>query len=215
MRKTFIAAAVLSILAAPSTLLADTGFYVGLQAGVNLVDESKNDSSDGTFLLDFDPGYFVAAQAGYDLGTVYPLIGRGRIELEVGFRGNAVKSVQFAEGSVAAQGDINVLSVMVNAFGEAREFYPFIPYAGAGVGLAHLSVDGLRVAGRTLANDSDTVFAWQVGGGLGLALTRQVTLDLGYRYFSALNPEFEDSLGLVSESEYNSHTVILGARYTF
>jgi opacity protein-like surface antigen len=71
------------------------------------------------------------------------------------------------------------------------------------------------VSGQPFSDDSDTVFAWQVGGGVGLRVNPHLLLDLGYRYFSALDPSFSDATGAEFDSEYNNHTVFLGARLDF
>ena len=56
----------------------------------------------------------------------------------------------------------------------------------------------------------DTVFAWQVGAGIGYALTPQLTFDLKYRYFATSDPEFDGT-----EVEYASHNVYAGIRLHF
>ena len=54
------------------------------------------------------------------------------------------------------------------------------------------------------------MFAWQVGAGIGYALTPQLTFDLKYRYFATSDPEFDGT-----EVEYASHNVYAGIRLHF
>jgi opacity protein-like surface antigen len=69
--------------------------------------------------------------------------------------------------------------------------------------------------GGTVVDDEDTVFAWQVGAGVGLQAFRHLAFDLGYRYFQAVDPEFTDAAGVESRARYRAHSIILGARLMF
>ncbi len=59
-------------------------------------------------------------------------------------------------------------------------------------------------------NDDDTVFAYQVGAGVGYAVTEKVSFDVKYRYFATSDPEFD-----TTKAEYSSHNVYAGIRVTF
>ena len=56
----------------------------------------------------------------------------------------------------------------------------------------------------------DNTFAWQVGAGLGYAITENTTIDAGYRYmdYGSFDKNF-------SELDTDAHEIHLGARYTF
>jgi opacity protein-like surface antigen len=79
------------------------------------------------------------------------------------------------------------LATLASLYYDFPVSWRFKPYAGGGLGLAnnHFSVDsivrhnGNRVAGFS---ESNTHFAWQLGGGFALQVG-SVVLDLGYRYF--------------------------------
>ncbi len=57
---------------------------------------------------------------------------------------------------------------------------------------------------------NDTVLAYQISLGLGYAIREDATIDVRYRYSSALDPEFEGV-----EIEAASHNVLLGLRVRF
>ena len=62
------------------------------------------------------------------------------------------------------------------------------------------------------------VFAYQLAAGVGYVISKQITLDLGYKYFATAKPEFEFSAGFGGgkvEAEYSSHNIFLGLRYSF
>lgn len=54
------------------------------------------------------------------------------------------------------------------------------------------------------------MFAYQVGAGVGYALTPQVTLDVKYRYFATADPDFDGT-----DMEYASHNIYAGIRLDF
>lgn len=219
MKRWFLTAALCTLLA-PAAFAAEGGWYVGVQGGGSVVNISANESTEGTFNTEYKPGYFVGGTVGFDFGETYPAIGTGRVELEVGYRGNDIDKFEFridetTTGTFAADGDVTVFSAMVNTFGEMRELAPFYPYLGGGIGVAQLSLNDVTVSGQPFADESATVFAWQLGGGVGIRLNPHLVLDLGYRFFSAQDPSFTDAAGVKFDAEYDSHTVLLGARLDF
>ena len=80
---------------------------------------------------------------------------------------------------------------------------PFFAKAisSTGVGYANVDLDG---------DEDDSVFAYQVGAGIGYAVSDQATIDLKYRYFATEDPDF----GGV-DAEVASHNIYLGIRVNF
>ncbi len=215
MKRIAICAGLLLALFTPDLEAAEGGGYVGLYGGLSLVKGAKNDSSEGSFNFDFKSGYSGTLTLGFDLREDYPSIGIGRIEIEAAYRRNRLDEIEFEEASLTTDGDVRVASLMLNTFGEYRESYPLIPYVGGGIGLAQVKVDDARFGDMLLIDDSDVVFAWQVGGGFGWQMNRYLALDLGYRYFSTVDLRFTDASGQRFKSRYDNHTVLLGARIDF
>ena len=207
--------AVCLLLIAPSAEAADGRFYFGAHGGLNLVQGARNDSAPGSFNFEFDPGFVAAATLGFDLREGHPSIGVGRVELEAAYRRNSLDEVAYLETDLPAGGNMTVSSLMLNTFGEHRGTRPWIPYIGAGIGVARLELKEVRFGENVLVDDSTTVFAWQVGAGLGLEVSRHIALDLGYRYFSAFDPKFRDARGVRFESEYDNHQIMAGVRIDF
>ena len=58
-------------------------------------------------------------------------------------------------------------------------------------------------------NDDDTVFAYQLGAGVGYELIDNVSVNLSYRYFDTGEVELEDS-GEEVESSTTSHDLMAG-----
>lgn len=215
MKRIFILAGCLLALFPRTTLAAQGGWYLSAHGGGSILQSAENESTDGTFNMEFKPGYAFAAALGFDLAETYPAYGRGRVEVEVAYRQNDLDEMEFQEGGMAAEGEVTVASAMLNTFGEFRETAPYYPYLGAGVGVARIALKDVALGGRGFSDDEDTVIAWQVGAGLGWQVTDALVLDLGYRYFSAVNPTFTDATGEEFDSEFDSHTVLVGARLNF
>jgi opacity protein-like surface antigen len=71
---------------------------------------------------------------------------------------------------------------------------PLIPYVGAGVGGADVVFDtdqfGPNTSNFVTGGESDFVFAGQAFAGLRFRLSRNFSLDLGYKYFATDDPTF-------------------------
>lgn len=197
------------------THAAQEGFYLGIWGGGTLMDESKGSDQLGRVTVDYKEGTAAGASLGYDLGSRYPQVGQGRVEIEVAYRRNDLKDIRFAEGRLAADGDLSVWSVMFNSFGEFHGARPWLPYVGLGLGYAQLSLNDAQVAGADYADDSDGVFAYQAALGLGYQIGRLVTLDVGYRYFGTLDATFRLADQTSVDWSYDNHAVILGLRVKF
>ena len=92
----------------------------------------------------------------------------------------------------------------------------------AGVATLYLSntyaIDtGGSVAQRVLLYPSDdtTVFAYQAGAGLEIAINRILSLDAGYRYFGTAKGTFEKDVTRNVDLKYESHSATLGFRVKF
>jgi len=200
----------------PSVVLGDRGgYYLGGQLGLSAMDDVEAVGPNGPFNLLPDPGVAASLLVGYDFADSNPRLAKGRVELELTSRQNALDKVEFANGEFAADGDLVAQSALINFFYESRGMQPLLVYYGVGLGWAQVALKDALVSGAALADDSDEVFAYQVGLGLGYQVTGSLTLDAGYRYFATQDAELKDSRGRDLSVEYQNHTILLGARYMF
>lgn len=204
-----------SIVVASPAKSADYIPYATIQAGGVFLDEIKNKDSHGTYNMDLKTGFSGALILGADLGDNFPKIGKGRLELEIGYRKNALDEVEFVEGSVNASGDITLITMMLNSCGGVPVNDRLDAYICGGVGAGQVSLNDVRVESQDLVDDEDVVFAWQVGTGIGYTLSKRLTLDIGYRYLGTSHPKFTDSQGNSFNSQYSSHNIIVGLRTSF
>jgi opacity protein-like surface antigen len=168
----------------------------------------------------YDPSIDVGGTAGYDFGMF-------RLEGELSYKRADIKSItDQADGFQfrAVDGNIGALAMMFNAFFDLHNNTPVTPYLGGGIGFAAMNLSDTfgtdtRVGPpqRTLiyASDSDTVFAYQAGVGLDIALNRQLSLDLGYRYFATDNATFNGDNLTATSLKFESHNATVGLRVRF
>lgn len=118
-------------------------------------------------------------------------------------------------------GDFQALTFKVNGFYDIDLGFAWKPYVGGGIGLTKVSVDvSSGTTGNVLVDDSETVFSYQVGGGVGyefpLPEGRSVTVSLDYRYFDAGTPTFTGyESNLDFDASISGNYVGVGLRYGF
>jgi opacity protein-like surface antigen len=166
---------------APVVKTCDEGFYISGAAGIGFP-SAEIEGYD----IDLDSGLVLNGALGYNFGSA-------RVEAAIGYQSHDFSDSDDEDGSI--------LTVMGNAYYDFDAGSGVKPYIMGGLGIA--SVD-------SSVTDDETVFAWQVGAGLGFEIAECTTLDLGYRY---LKPSDLDVYGYNVEIE--SHNITLGLRYQF
>ena len=204
---------------------ARQGGYMSAFLGVNVNSDTDVASTDFIANRDFsdrvafDPSLNIGATAGYDFGMV-------RLEGELSFKHAGIRSVtsqidgfQFHN----VNGSIGASTLLLNGFYDLHNDSRFTPYLGGGIGFASLylsdttGIDTRGVASRVTlyGAENDTVFAWQVGTGVAIALNHQCSLDLGYRYFMTGKGNFDSDLGIATSMRFVGHNVAAGIRLNF
>lgn len=228
--KTFpICLLVFVVWALPAVCLAGPGIpgpYVSGFIGVNIPVDTDVPSTDfvvnDTFndRVEFDPGINVGGAVGYDFRTV-------RLEGEVSYKHATIKTITDQITGTRFRnpdGNLGVLAFMFNGFIDLHNYSPFTPYLGGGIGFAAMDLSdtyGITTSGGTSKTTllygaaNDTVFAYQFGAGLDIALNRRLSLDIGYRYFGTSSADFNSDVDISSSLKYESHTTTLGFRYKY
>jgi len=94
----------------------------------------------------------------------------------------------FLPGTNEYTADIESWVGLWNAYADLGTYWCVTPYVGAGIGIASVSVLGLKdvnVPNGGIAygaDNTETNFAWAVYGGLAYDVNPSLTLDLSYRY---------------------------------
>lgn len=126
----------------------------------------------------------------------------------------------FATGTQSLSGDISALTFMGNVYYDFDLGSGWKPYVGGGLGVASISLESKSASGTTLADDKDTVFAYQAGGGVGYEFAASedhaITVSLDWRYFRTADPTFKGAVtGAEFDTEIGGHEVSAGLRYGF
>lgn len=191
----------LLLLSSPIFAAEEKPYYISGNIGLSLVDATVSDPRIAfTVESELETDFMFGAAVGYDFGM-------GRIEGEIGY---SMHDLEASGASVASGGDIDILSLLINGFYDIETKSPVTPYVGGGVGVAFIDIEDVSVSGIVIENKNDKVFAYQLGAGIGYAVTDSVTLDFGYRYFAASDPDFDGT-----EAEVSSHNFTVGARFSF
>jgi outer membrane autotransporter protein len=167
--------------------------------------------------INFDTGIYTGATGGYDFGYV-------RLEGELSYKHNSMSGIKDNNSPSTSyrniEGDVGVFATMFNAFIDLSNDSPITPYFGGGIGFANIyisdtdaTVNGIRQP--LYDSDSDTVFAYQAGAGVEIALRPRYSLDIGYRYFATDKAKFNNSFNPTNGLKMESHNVAVGFRFKF
>ena len=216
MQKTFqcLIVAALLILGLNTSAQA-AGYYIGFLGGGSFLPESKANDALGSTNFSFDGGFDGSISLGYDLGTAYPKIGRGRVELEFNKASNDLDEAEFIDNSSGASGSAERTSIMLNTIGEYTTQSGIIIYALLGLGWAEISLDNVSIMGELFVDDSNSQLAYQLGFGFGRRLSEHLTVDIGYRFYGTTSQDFTKEDGTRLDFEYASHRVVAGLRLNF
>ena len=133
----------------------------------------------------------------------------------------------FLPGTNEYTADIESWLGLVNAYVDLGTYMCITPYVGAGIGIASVSVLGLKdvnVPNNSVfygADNTETNFAWAVYGGLAYEVNPSVTLDLAYRYTDLGDAKSGTVTAYDNSSSYSgvyinditSHDLMLGVRW--
>ena len=197
--------------------VASAQWYVSGNAGAVMVQDSDVEiSGPGGSLpaeVEFDTGFGIT-------GAIGRVFGSWRVEGEVGYRGNdldqgtipavTIGGVAFPAMTGDVEGEISALSFMANVWYDFNIGGSLVPFVGGGIGIAKLDLDLDAVN----FSESDTVFAYQFGGGVGYKVNPNILVNVQYRYFGTTDPEFENG-GATVEAEYGSHNIMGGVTFLF
>ena len=140
-----------------------------------------------------------------------------RAEIEFALRGNSEKSwdSHFDGDSISTKGLWNTSTLFLNLYYDIQTGTPFVPYIGAGAGLAFNYVEYTGHNNTTVehgsVSDNFTNFAWNVGAGVAYNFNENFAVDLGYRFMMMGYNEVDSS---ISNQPYNNE-FMLGLRFTF
>ncbi len=228
MRKLAIAMALASTALAAPAVARDQSFYVGIEGGGMIVEDTDFDvgyddlSYDEAINIDHKIGLDLDVIAGYDFGMF-------RVEGELGYKRASIDEIQlsgeFGSGidvdSIDVDGNVRVLSGMVNLLLDFGDDSGWSGFVGPGIGLAsvryEIGSDGFDedfdFDGST--SESDSGIAWQVTAGVRKAITYNLDFGVKYRFFNVKNIEFGDANDGELSGRFRSHSLLASLVYNF
>ena len=187
------------------------GLYVGLGAGVNIMQNEPLKSVDGLnttgINLKTNLGGVGAASVGWGFGNGL------RTEIEFSYRYNGLDQLSGRGVSLKLGGSEQKFGPMVNVLYDFTTLSPFVsPYIGAGAGYQWV-YENLSLGG---ASGSQTVgaFAYQgiAGAAIPLPSVPGLSLTVEYRFMGTSGDR--DYSGLKFGNDFN-HSILVGVRYAF
>lgn len=207
------------------------GPYLKIVGGVNFSsdDPSLLDTAGGAggfSTINRDTGFDLGVAFGYAWGNRWgPLA--PRTEFEIGYLANDVSNIStFTAGGVIVgtaaptSGEINSTYALANLLFDVPMGWGFTPFFGAGIGYGRVSADfsttsgvGAHPAGTRFVSE-DTTFAWDLTAGISYAISRNIDLELAYRFlqFNGVSAPDLGGTGAVSSDDLNNHQVNVGVR---
>lgn len=220
MKRILVAAAAVVLWGIPTmgeAAYARPGGYFSGFLGVNIPRDAEITGPGLADQVEFDPSVAVGGTAGYDYGFL-------RLEGEISYRHAEIGNVYDTLSGIryrSVDGDVGALAVMANAFFDMENDTPVTPYWGGGIGFAVLDLGdttGIAPGGGITDlyyNGNDTVFAYQAGAGVEIALNPFLSLDLGYRYFGTSKASVDEDSPLETRFKLESHSALMGLRVKF
>jgi opacity protein-like surface antigen len=203
MKKFAIALLVGSMFVTP--LLASAQPYVSASAGLGLI--SNSELSGIKDFVEYNAGIALNGAAGYDFGNY-------RVEGAVGYQSNPINAIIGTKlETLNAKADYSMLSFMANGYVDFQVKDAGIePYVMGGIGFAN--TDYKATKGVDTEKQDNSSFAWQIGTGVGVQVAKNLTLDVGYRYFALTNMTFKAGSNPTADMSLATHNIMAGIRYS-
>ncbi|MER9834189.1 porin family protein [Mesorhizobium sp. M0145] len=151
-----------------------------------------------------------------------------RADLNVGYLPGNKIDVGYNDGTTVASATLKnyAFSGILNGYVDLGTYVGITPYLGAGVGIlqskrrlsASYFTDNADPTDDFVLRDDKTQysFAYTLNAGLAYQVSKNVSVDLGYQYFSAPDAEYVTAESLTSfpiRKGINNHQVKVGLRY--
>lgn len=205
-------AAVLAVFTSAANA-ADITPYASVKAVMSFTDGTiKGTEDDGTRWKENDK----VKNFGGDV-AVGAKMGAVRAELAYTYLAKDDKTRKYDDGKDKAE--ISGQSFMLNGYYDLENPTIFKPYVGAGVGMAKIKyhskyTDFVDPDFNSSESYSKNKFAYSLMAGIGAEVTKNVTLDIGYRYtdYGSFSKTIDDEK---VKFDTKAHQVLAGVRYSF
>ncbi|MGD9784165.1 MAG: outer membrane protein [Hyphomicrobiaceae bacterium] len=119
---------------------------------------------------------------------------------------------------------LRTYTMMLNVYKDLGNWGGFVPYVGAGIGLAYHQLDNVYFTGNPnltnqISGNNDLAFAWSLMAGVGYQISDRAILDVGYRYIdmgSIASQRSDTGFNVnpaVKLDDITAHEIKVGLRY--
>lgn len=175
--------------------------YIGLSVGIVMPNDSSMRVVDDDISFKYDDGFAAAVALGQRFG-------RFRGEIEFSYLRFKLDTATYQQLSTSVDGAFSSLSLLANGYLDFVNDSAVTPFLTAGIGGSRVRIGDTGYA--ALEGDNDTVFAYQVGAGVGVALDTETSIELKYRYFGTEDLNFERG-----KMNFSAHNLFCCLRYSF
>lgn len=202
--------AMIAILSASTSVAfaAEAGRYATLSLGGFMPDRI------GTAEVKYDNGPVGSAALGYAFAN------RVRLEGELSYREADMYWLDTGFFQYNMDSSISATSLMTNVYYDINTQSLLTPYLGAGVGASRVNLEKGNFVSPNIVRggpgsfgwneDHDIVLAYQLAAGVGLDVSKTITIDLGYRYFGTTDAKMN-----FAEVEFSSHNAMVGVKLKY
>ena len=210
MTKIIVGLVALGTLLAPARG-ADGKSYFGVDVGLTLnsstqLEQFNNTPVDET--IKFKTGYRFGLTGGGMINDNFA------VEVETGFSGTSVKSIDGESLDAGEEVSIYQIPVLANVIWRIPTGMKLKPYVGLGAGMATSILD-IKGTGTPLDATSTTIVpAFQALAGIRYDFTDRLGLVAGYKYLYTGSPEWNHLVN-IKLGALKSHQINVGLNYTF
>lgn len=190
--------------------------YVNLAVGANMLDDTDFNSTAGTVETEYDTGYVLSAETGYNFGQLY-FIDNVKLGLEVAYSQNDVDVHSVGGADLAGStGDLDTFTFMANMSHEYDTGTKFVPYYGLGIGIAAIDANDFGVEGLPgVLDDGDESFAYQANAGVNYMVSPALDMGVNYRYSATSGMELTGDSGASSDFDIDSNNFTFNLNYRY
>ena len=206
-----LATMALTAFVSPALAMEAGHTYIAVQGGFGQQENHDfNNASGARVSTKMEEGFVVIGAIGRSYRN------NVRAEVEGAYRSNDVDNHSTTGPALdGSEGDTHVASAMVNGYYDLPNSTNLTPYIGGGLGVARVAYDNYATtADGEILDDAKTVPAFQAMVGLNAPITSRLSMNAEYRYFTTAKTKVQSGL-VESNTSYDTHNVVLGARYAF
>ena len=204
MKKIAFCSTVCFLFSFPALAFGATGMYGTVHAGVAMLPDSHIDVTltGGGYESDelpFDTGFSVGGALGY-------MMNKFRVEGEISYLKSNIDSLSDSDRIVSINGDISALTFLANGYFDFFSGRVLTPYLTAGIGYSNVEID------LDDKSNDDNLLTYQLGIGVGYAISEKLSVDFRYRYVGFQNFEYSEAGTGSLDADIASYTVMVGLR---